>query len=81
MQDDLKAYEHLWTSEKQQWVLLTDEESTTQHDYVPYHIKSWRILDLDDDALMAAIIAQMVEAGVPKVTDEDIFGRPPKKNR
>jgi hypothetical protein len=75
MDDMLKTYEHIWTTEKNQWVLLTDEESKREKDYTPYHIKSWRFLDLDDAALQKAIVEKMIEAGMPQVTDEDIFGR------
>ena len=75
MDEQLAAYAYLWTTEKRDWVLLTDEESQREKDYIPYHIKSWRLLDIDDLALHRAIVEKMIEAGVPQVTDEDIFGR------
>ncbi|MEM6282303.1 MAG: hypothetical protein AAF787_08940 [Chloroflexota bacterium] len=75
MDDDLKKYEHIWTTEKNQWVLLTDEDSQREKDFTPYHIKSWKYLHLDDNALQQAIVQKMIDAGMPQVTDEDIFGR------
>jgi len=75
MADPLAPYAYLWTTEKHQWVLLTDEESQREKDYTIYHIKSWRILDVQDDTLHRAIVEKMIEAGTPQVTDEDVFGR------
>lgn len=72
---DLSKYEHIWTTEKQQWVLLADEESQREKDYMPYHIKSWRFLDVADAELRQAIVSKMLEAGQPIVTDEDVFGK------
>jgi len=74
-QEDLSRYEYLWTTEKRDWVLLTDEESQREKDFVIYHIKSWRLLDIPDLVLHREVIEKMMEAGVPQVTDEDIFGR------
>lgn len=71
----LAAYEYLWTTEKNQWVLLTDEDSQRDHDFVIYHIKSWRFLEIEDPALHRAVVDKMIDAGVPQVTDDDIFGR------
>jgi hypothetical protein len=71
----LAAYEYLWTTEKNQWVLLTDEDSQRDHDFVIYHIKSWRFLEIADPALHRAVVDKMIDAGVPQVTDDDIFGR------
>lgn len=73
--NDLQAYEYLWTTEKNQWVLLTDEESQREKDYVIYHIKSWRLLNIPDLDLHKAVVEKMIEAGTPQVTDEDVFGR------
>ncbi|MEO0561344.1 MAG: hypothetical protein AAF125_04485 [Chloroflexota bacterium] len=75
MDEDLKAYEYLWTTEKRDWVLLTDEESQREKDFVLYHIKTWRMLDVGDKALHKAIVAKMIDAGIPQVTDEDVFGK------
>ncbi len=72
---DVKDYEYLWTTEKNQWVLLTDEESQREKDYVIYHIKSWRLLNITDLDTHKAVVEKMIEAGTPQVTDEDIFGR------
>lgn len=75
MENALNAYAYLWTTEKRNWVLLTDEESRTENDYIPYNIKTWRLLDIADPALRQAVIEQMSAAGCPKVTDQDVFGR------
>lgn len=75
MDEALQAYEYLWTTEKHQWVLLTDEESQREKDFVIYHIKSWRLLHIPDAALHRAVVEQMIAAGTPQVTDEDVFGR------
>lgn len=75
MEDALQDYEYLWTTEKQQWVLLADEESRQKKDYIPYHIKTWRFLSIEDVALRRAVVEKMLEAGVQQVTDEQIFGR------
>ena len=75
MTDDLQQYEYLWTTEKNQWVLLTDEESQREKDFVIYHIKSWRILTIEDVALHKAVVEKLIEVGTPQVTDEDVFGR------
>jgi len=75
MSDELQPYEYLWTTEKNQWVLLTDEESQREKDFVIYHIKSWRVLDVGDDALHKALVEKLIEVRMPQVTDEDIFGR------
>jgi hypothetical protein len=75
MDEAIKAYEYLWTTEKNQWVLLTDEESQRKKDYVIYHIKSWRILHIPDVATHKAVVEQMIAAGTHQVTDEDVFGK------
>lgn len=75
MDEQLQAYAYIWTDEKNHWVLLADEESGRELDYIPYHIKSWRFLDLPDATLRRAVVEKMIEAGMPKVTDEDIFGK------
>jgi hypothetical protein len=75
MTDLLDQYAYLWTTEKHQWVLLTDEESQREKDFTIYHVKLWRILTVPDEALHRAIVAKMIEAGTPQVTDEDVFGR------
>ncbi len=75
MDDKLKPYEYLWTTEKNQWVLLTDEVSQLDRDFVIYHIKSWRVLEIDDDALYKVLVEKLIDENMPQVTDEDIFGR------
>lgn len=71
----LDDFDYLWTTEKHQWVLLTDEDSQRDSDFVIYHIKSWRVLSIPDPALHRAIVDKMIAEGTPQVTDEDIFGR------
>ena len=75
MDKQLDQYKYLWTTEKNQWVLLTDEESQRDKDFVIYHIKSWRVLDVGDDALHRALVEKLMAEDMPQVTDEDIFGR------
>ncbi len=75
MDNRIEAYSYLWTTEKHQWVLLTDEESQREKDFIIYHIKSWRILNIPDLTLHRAVVEHMIAAGTPQVTDEDIFGR------
>ncbi|MFZ4815322.1 MAG: hypothetical protein ACOYL5_12360 [Phototrophicaceae bacterium] len=74
-ENPLASYEYLWTTQKGQWVLLADEESRTERDFVIYHLKSWRILLIDDPDLSRAVIEQLIAVGTPQVTDEDIFGK------
>lgn len=75
MDDQLQAYAYLWTTEKRDWVLLADDESGRKKDFVPYHIKSWRFLDIPDKALRRAVVEKMLAAGMPQLSDEDIFGK------
>lgn len=73
--DAIQQYAYLWTTEKRDWVLLADEESQRKKDFILYHIKSWRMLDIPDKAVHKAVVAKMIEAGIPQVTDEQIFGK------
>jgi hypothetical protein len=73
--DPLQQYAYLWTTEKRDWVLLADEESQRKKDFILYHIKSWRMLDIPNKAVHKAVVEKMIEAGIPQVTDEQIFGK------
>lgn len=75
MDEQVQAYAYLWTTQKREWVLLADEESQQRGDYIIYHIKSWRFLNIPDRAVRRAVIAEMLAAKMPVVTDEDVFGR------
>jgi hypothetical protein len=75
MDDALAQYAYLWTTAKRDWVLLADEESRKEKDFIPYNIKTWRFLDIPDATTRADVVAHMLAAGVPQVTDEDVFGK------
>lgn len=75
LNEELQDYAHIWTDERLYWVLLGDEESPKKRNYMPYNIKTWRVLVLEDNRLHRALVARMIQEGIPQVTDQQVFGK------
>jgi hypothetical protein len=66
--EPLAAYRAMWTTEREEWVLVReDAEGTPSGFLLPFNLTTRAARILDDQAVAEAVVARMVDAGVPVV--------------
>jgi hypothetical protein len=66
--EPLSAYRAMWTTERDEWVLVQeDPEQTPSSFLLPFHVPTRAARILDDQSVAEAVVQRMLDAGIPVV--------------
>jgi hypothetical protein len=68
--EPIGEYRAMWTTDRTQWVLVREDADDSSSGFLlPFHRTTRSARIIDDQAVAEAVVARMLDAGVPVVDD------------
>lgn len=69
MKNDIKSYERLWTTDREEFVLVNLNEKSPLDECLIFHVNQQSALVIEDDDLRQEVVRRMIASGV-KIVNE-----------